>query len=151
MEASASRGQGSAAPKIIGLSAAVAAFAVTLAIVMTPSSETTPQQAAVTPETSKCYVVQRKLLVASTAENGGTVRFRSGTWVSPPMVLSTQPQPIVFPLPRPQDQPVVEHITIEGNATGMILTSDVTEFRRVYDAVMGAMPLQVNWMPIKTC
>ncbi len=150
MQTSASRGQ-SAAPKLVGIGAALAAFAIALAVMISPSSETTPQQTASSAASKNCYVVQRKLLVASTVESGGTIRFRSGNWVSPPMVLTTQPQPIVFPLPRPQTEPVKELITIEGNATGLVLTSDVTEFRTVYDSILGSSPLQLNWMPIKTC
>ena len=66
-------------------------------------------------------------------------------------VLSAQRQAVVFPLLRPQDAPATEVITIEGNATDVVLTSPVTAFRRVFDNVTGVVAFQANWMPIKSC
>jgi hypothetical protein len=74
-----------------------------------------------------------------------------GSYLSPPITLSTQPQNVVFPLDRSQVSPAVEVITIEGNATDVVLTSPVTSWRRVFNSVSGVSAFEASWMPLKGC
>jgi hypothetical protein len=137
------------APLIAGLSGALVASAVTLVILMNnPSPVAVSDQAATTPAT-QCQMVPRKLLV-STTTGSGTVRLRAGSYLSPPIVVSTRPQAVVFPLPRPETTPVEEVISIEGNANDVVITSNVTDLRRVFD-VTGVVAFNLTWKPMKTC
>ena len=68
-------------------------------------------------------MIQRKLYVSS-ATGSGTVRLREGNYVSQPIVLSAQRQPVVFPQLRPDEIPVQDVITIEGNSDGVMISSD---------------------------
>ena len=99
--------------------------------------------------TTQCQMVPRKLLV-STKTGSGTVRLRAGNYLSPPITLSTQPQAVVFPLPRPETTPVEEVISIEGNANDVVITSDLNPLPRVFD-VVGVSAFHVTWKPMKTC
>jgi len=135
-------------PIIVGIGAAVIASAVTLAVLMSnsPTVSTTEQAASAT---KQCTLIQRRLVVA-TEHGGGTIRFRASGWLSPPFTLTTQPQVIVFPLPRPDTTPVSEEILIEGNATDVVITSEVTDLRKVFD-VTGTYNYPVTWAPRKSC
>jgi hypothetical protein len=135
-------------PVVAGLGAALVASAVTLVIMMSsPSPVAVPAQVATA--STQCQMVPRKLLV-STTTGSGTVRLRAGSYLSPPIALSTRPQAVVFPLPRPETTPVEEVISIEGNANDVVITSEVTDLRRVFD-VVGAAAFNVTWKPMKTC
>jgi hypothetical protein len=90
-------------------------------------------------------------MLVSTTSSGGTVRLREGNYLSPPIKLSAQPQAVVFPLPRPETIPVEEVITIEGNASDVVITSDVTTLRRVFNNVIGVTAFNVSWKPMKNC
>ena len=140
---------GKAPVKLIGAAAALAAFAVTFGLMMSNPSPSTQQ--AVTTETAakECSLLPRRFFIVG--DTGGTVRFRSGTYLSPPYSLTATPQTVVFPLPRPTDTPVVDNIVIEGNASALVLTSDRPEFRLVFDKVTGAAPFTANWAPLKSC
>jgi hypothetical protein len=118
-------------PVIAGIGAALVATAIAVTMLMSaPSPVAVQDQAAST----QCQIVPRKLLVSTTI-GSGTVRLRAGSYLSPPIKLSAQPQAVVFPLPRPEVNPVEEVISIEGNANDVVITSDVTNLRRVFDAV----------------
>jgi hypothetical protein len=136
-------------PVIAGVGAAVIAVAITV-VVMTSGSrpQTASQQAASTPK--ECQLIQRRLLV-STENGNGTVRFRASGWESPPFKITKEPQVIVFPLPRSDSMPAPEDITIEGNATNIVLTSEITEYRQVFDRVDGSLTFHVAWKPMKGC
>ena len=135
-------------PVIAGLGAALVASLVTAVIVTSrPSPVAVSDQAATA--TTQCQMAPRKLLV-STTTGSGTVRLRAGSYLSPPITLSTRPQAVVFPLPRPEITPVEEVISIEGNANDVVITSEVTDLRRVFD-VVGASAFNVTWKPMKTC
>jgi hypothetical protein len=153
MYQTASQGQAQQPPKrsalVAGLGAAFVASGISFAIMMNSASPVAAPATAAT-ASSQCQMVQRQFLVSTTA-GSGTVRLREGSYLSPPITLSARPQPVVFPLLRPQDAPVTEVITIEGNATDVVLTSPVTAFRRVFDNVTGVSAFQANWMPMKTC
>ena len=94
-------------------------------------------------------LMQRRLLVA-TEHGGGTIRFRASGWLSPPFALSAQPQVVIIPLPRPGDAPVSEQISVEGNATNVVITSEVTDLHQVFD-VPGVYTYTVTWAPRKSC
>jgi hypothetical protein len=88
--------------------------------------------------------------LVATEHGGGTVRFRASGWLSPPFTLSAQPQVVIFPLPRPGDAPVSEQISVEGNATNVVITSEVTDLHQVFD-VSGIYAYTVTWAPRKSC
>jgi hypothetical protein len=150
MQETASQGQtrGKRSPVVVGIGAAVVAATVTLVVMMSnsPQVSTTDQSASVS---KQCTLMQRRLLVV-TETGGGTVRFRASGWLSPPFTLTTQPQVIVFPLPRPGDAPVSEQISVEGNATNVVITSEVTDLHQVFD-VPGVYTYTVTWAPRKSC
>jgi hypothetical protein len=133
-------------PLVAGLGAAAVACAVTAVIMMSNSPVATPDQAATSAD--QCQI-QRKLLVSSTT-GSGTVRLREGNYLSPPIKLSAEAKAVVFPLPRPETTPVEEVITIEGNANDVVITSDLTALRKVFN-VVGASAFNVTWKPMKGC
>ncbi len=152
MQEGASQGrsqqQGKRSPVVLGIGAAVVASAVTLVIMMSnPSPVATPDQAVSSAKV--CQLMQRRLLV-STTQGSGTVRFRASGWLSPPFTLTTQPQVVIFPLPRPDTTPMEEVISVEGNATDVVITSEVTDLHKVFD-VAGAYTYTLTWAPRKSC
>jgi hypothetical protein len=152
MQEGASQGrsqqQGKRSPVVLAIGAAVVASAVTLVIMMSnPSPVATPEQAV--SSTKLCQLMQRRLLV-STTQGSGTVRFRASGWLSPPFTLTTQPQVVIFPLPRPDTTPLEEVISVEGNATDVVITSEVTDLHKVFD-VVGTYTYTLTWAPRKTC
>jgi hypothetical protein len=153
MQETASQGQAlqkpSRSPVIAGVGAALVACAITVVIMMNSSPAPVAVQDQAANSTTECRMMPRKLLV-STTKGSGTVRLREGSYLSPPIKLSTQPQPVVFPLLRPETTPVEEVIAIEGNANDVVITSDVTALRSVYD-VAGVLAFNVTWKPMKTC
>jgi hypothetical protein len=135
-------------PVVAGLGAAFVASAVSLGVAMSsPSPVAVPDQAVAT--TKQCQF-PRQLLV-STDTGGGTVRFREGSYLSPPITLSTRPQTVIFPIPRPETTPVEEVITIEGNATNVVTASPITHARTMYPQVTGVLAITARWIPFKTC
>jgi hypothetical protein len=135
-------------PLVAGIGAALVASTLTLVLMLSsPEPVAAPDQAATS--TAQCQMVPRKLLV-STTSGSGTVRLRAGSYLSPPMVLSTQPQTVVFPLPRPPVTGVEEVIAIEGYANDVVISSDLTKFRKVFD-VVGTSAFNITWSPMKTC
>ena len=146
--ASQRQSQGKPSPVVVGIGAAAIAAMVTLVLMLNNSPEvSTPDQAASV--SKQCTLMQRRLLVA-TEHGGGTVRFRASGWLSPPFALSAQPQVVIFPLPRPGDAPVSEQISVEGNATNVVITSEVTDLHQVFD-VPGLYAYTVTWAPRKSC
>jgi hypothetical protein len=152
----ASQGQTQSKPQrkssalVAGLGAAFVASAICFTLLMSGGSPTpvaTPDQAANTPS---CKVVLREIIV-STTSGSGTVRLREGSYLSPPITLSAKPQSVVFPLARPETAGPEEVITVEGNATDVVLTSPVTTWRKVFDQVTGAAAFSTRWLPMKTC
>jgi hypothetical protein len=131
---------------VAGLGAALVASALTLAIM--PGRPASAVSAAAT--TNQCQSLPRSMLVM-TNTGGGTVRFREGGYLSPPIVLTTQPQTVVFPLPRPQTTAVDEIITIEGDATDLIIASPVTNARTTYPQLTGTFSIKKNWVPLTSC
>jgi hypothetical protein len=148
MREGTSQGQRKISPVVAGLGAAFVGVGVTLAVIMSsPSPVAVSDQAA--SSSKECQMIQRKLLVSSTT--GGTVRLREGSYLSPPIVLTDKAQGVVFPLPRPETTPLQEVIAIEGNANGVVITSEVSEYRQVFPTVTGVLAFSVIWKPMKGC
>ena len=143
------QGQVKRSPAIVGIGAAFVASAVTF-VVMTnnvPSSLASTDQAI--SATKQCHMMPRRILV-STTHGGGTVRFRASGYLSPPFRLTTEPQVVQFPLPRPDTTPVSEPISVEGDARDVVITSEVTDLHQAFD-VMGSYTYTVIWKPMKSC
>jgi len=134
---------------VAGLGAAFIASAISLTMMMSGTSPIA-ETAQAAPAAPKCQVVYRQFLVSTTA-GSGTVQLREGSYLSPPITLSAQPQAVTFPLARPYTAPATEVITIEGNAVDVVLTSPVSTYRRVFERVNGVSAFEANWMPMKTC
>jgi hypothetical protein len=134
-------------PVVAGLGAAIIAVGITLA--MSVNNTTTASQELASAAPKACQQMARKLLV-STTTGSGTVRLREGSYLSPPIKLSAMPQSVVFPLPRPDAIPVEEVLTIEGNANDVVITSEITNLRRVFD-VQGVTAFNITWKPMKGC
>jgi hypothetical protein len=149
----ASQGQVEQARKrsgiVAGIGAAVVASAITAVVMMSGHSPVAVSDQAAT-GTTQCRMLPREILIATNA-GSGTVRLREGSYLSPPITLSARPQSVIFPLPRPETTPVEEVITIEGNATDVVITSPVTPLRRVFESVTGVLAFNVAWKPMKTC
>jgi hypothetical protein len=135
-------------PVVAGLGAAIIAVGMTVAMTMN-STTTSASQELASAAPKVCQQMARKLLV-STTTGSGTVRLREGSYLSPPIKLSAVPQSVVFPLPRPDSVPVEEVLTIEGNASDVVITSEVTNLRRVFD-VQGVSAFNITWKPVKGC
>jgi len=133
---------------VVGLGAAFMASIVTCTVMMSnPSPAAMPAQAS---NTGQCQVLPRTMLV-STSNGSGVVRFREGNYLSPPITLTSKPQEVTFPLPRPEFGSIDEMITIEGNATDLVIASPLTQEARNYPMVIGAMTLKKNWVAATTC
>jgi hypothetical protein len=143
------QGRRKLSPAVAGIGAAVIAAPITVSLMTSsPTPQTTSQQTA--PTSKECQLVQRRLLV-STESGGGTVRFRASGWASPPFTITKEPQVIVFPLPRSDTALAPEDITIEGSASNIVLTSEITEYRQVLNRVDGSFTFHVDWKPVKGC
>jgi hypothetical protein len=140
------QGQRKLSPVVAGVGAAVIAACVTLVVMMSNTTTTTTDQVA---SAKQCPAIQRRLLV-STTHGSGTIRFRASGWLSAPFTLTTQPQVVIFPLLRSETTPVAEAIMVEGDATDVVITSEVTDLHKVFD-VKGTYPYPVTWAPKKGC
>jgi hypothetical protein len=141
------QGRRKRSPLIWGLGAAVIASAITIAVIQ--SQNTAPASSRAASTNKQCHLVPRRLQV-STEHGGGTVRFRASGYLSPPFSLTNKPQVVEFPLPRPDTTPVTEAVTVEGNATDVVLTSEATDLHSVFD-VSGVHNLNLTWRPLKGC
>ncbi len=144
------QGQSRRPALIAGLGAALVASALTIALITSsPAPVAAPDQAAATATTAQCQMIPRKLLV-STETGGGTIRLRAGSYLSPPISLGRTPQEVVFPAARPTAGFVEEVIAVEGNASNLVITSSLTNFRQVLD-VAGVAAFNLRWMAMKNC
>jgi hypothetical protein len=146
---SQAQGRRKLSPIVAGAGAAMIAVAVTVVVMMShpPTVATTTEQVAT--NVQQCPAMQRRLLV-STTHSGGTIQFRAGGYLSPPFTLTDHPQVVAFPLPRPETVPLQEIISIEGNATDVVITSELTDLHKVFD-MLGTYPYAVTWAPRKGC
>jgi hypothetical protein len=142
------QGRGKLSPIVAGAGAAMIAVVVTVVAMMShPATVATTEQVATNAQ--QCPAMQRRLLV-STTHGGGTIQFRAGGYLSPTFTLTDHPQVVAFPLPRPETTPLQEIISIEGNATDVVITSELTDLHKVFD-VLGTYPYAVTWAPRKGC
>ena len=136
---------------VAGVGAAIVATAVTFA--MLSSSGSAP--VATTPTTEapakECRNVPPLMLYVATTNGGGTVRFREGSYLSPPITLSTEPQPVIFPRARSQTTTIEELVTIEGQATNLVTMSPLSGARHEYPVINGSLALTATWLPFKGC
>jgi hypothetical protein len=144
-----SQGQGKRSPLIYGIGAALIASAVTVIAIQSQRTSTAPTTDQVTSVRKQCGLVPRRILV-STEHGGGTVQFRASGYLSPPFTLTNKPQVVQFPLPRPESEPVTEQVTVEGNASNVVLTSEATDLHSAFD-VSGAYNLNLTWRPLRGC
>ena len=151
---SQSRGQVQSSGKrpavVAGLGAALVAVVITVVLSMSGgSSPVATSDGASATQANQCSLIQRKLYVSTTA-GSGTVRLRDGNYVSPPITLGAQRQAVVFPQPRPGENPLDDVITIEGNSSDVVITSDFNPNPRVFN-VTGLTAFAVTWKPMKGC
>jgi hypothetical protein len=142
------QGQRKLSPIVAGIGAAVIAAAVTVVVMMSGPTTVSTSDQSVT-NVKQCALIQRRLLV-STDHGSGTVRFRASGWLSPPFTVTKEPQVIVFPLPRPDTTPITEIISVEGNASDVVVTSEVTNLHLEFD-LSGAHDFSLTWAPKKSC
>jgi hypothetical protein len=134
---------------VAGLGAAFVASAVTLA--MLPSTSPPTATAATEQPTKACKSAPPLMVNVFTENGGGTVRFREGNWLSPPIALTKEPQQLVFPRARSQTEEIKEVMTIEGQATDMIIVYPLTQVRDEYPTVNGAVSFTWTWLPYNSC
>jgi hypothetical protein len=133
-----------------GLGAAVIASMMTVAMLAGhAASPAAPAQAASVPK-NECTSLPLVLMV-STETGGGTIRFREGDYLSPPITLSRTPQNVYFPRPRPEAGQMKETIVIEGDATNIVMVSPVTHARNVVAKVSGSFSYLGTWFAFKVC
>jgi hypothetical protein len=136
---------------VMGLGAACVAAVMTVAMMGGNSSSpaAAPTQAQ-TANPAQCQNLSRALLV-STTNGSGTVRFRASGYVSPTFTITTEPQLVTFPLMRPTGGPVDEVMTMEGNATDLVISSPLVSARNVYPVLNGSITVTRHWAPATTC
>ena len=134
---------------VAGLGAALVGCALMMAtLTSNPSPAAMPLQPA--QPVNQCENLPLMILV-STDTGSGTIRFREGDYLSPPIKLSTVPQTVVFPRPRSTVAEIQEVITIEGNATDVVTTSPVSGYRKVYPQISGLLAINARWRALKPC
>jgi len=134
---------------IAGLGAAVIASVMTIAMWAGHATPDPAPQAAAAPK-NECMSLPLMVMV-STETGGGTVRFREGDYVSPPITLNRTPQNVYFPRQRPEVGQLQETITIEGEATNLVMVSPVTHARHVYPKISGSLSFIGTWYAFKVC
>jgi hypothetical protein len=97
-----------------------------------------------------CQKVPLVWLVSSTAPGGGTVRLREGSYVSPPVKLTTRPQAVIFPGMR-GDVAFEEPIVVQGDAQSIVMENLTHNFRRLYQLNNGTVTITTTWVPLTTC
>jgi hypothetical protein len=97
---------------------------------------------------NQCFVLQRKFYFVGR----GVIRVRAGGFVSAPVSLDANPQEVVLPLLRPVAGPgVTETIFIDGNAGLVVMTSDLPNFRQVWNNLHGSATFYATWKPMRKC
>jgi hypothetical protein len=149
MRRTASQARTKCSVAVAGLGAALVACAVTVAL-----SSASPSPAATgIPSAQPTNLCQSSALMiqASTNTGGGTIRFREGSYLSPPITLTNIPQTVVFPRARSTTERIDEVITIEGNATDVVTTFPMGNFQTVYPIVSGVLAFSAHWQPMRSC
>ncbi len=100
------------------------------------------------PPQRECRLAQRKFYVAG----NGTIRIYAGDYASRPVTLGPYPQEVALPAPRPGPGEVaVDRVYVEGQASAVVMTTDVPEFRQVYKNLRGSSYFDVKWLPLRNC
>lgn len=99
------------------------------------------------PPPKQCDQPQRKFYVSG----NGTIRIHDGADVSAPVVLDVYPQEVIFPLARPAAGASEETITVEGNASAVVMTSDLPSFRQTFYRLRGATSFIAHWVSLRNC
>jgi hypothetical protein len=133
---------------VAGLGGAFVAAGITAAMLASnPSPPATPVQTA-EPTANTCQQREPRMQLVSTGNGGGgTVRFRAGDYLSPPITLGSSPQPVVFPKLRPEKGLVNETIIVEGDATNLLLGPVGSQV--VIPRVQGTYSYLMTWAPKK--
>ncbi|HJZ20080.1 MAG TPA: hypothetical protein VJ226_03935, partial [Bradyrhizobium sp.] len=97
------------------------------------------------PPPKQCDQPQRKFYVSG----NGTIRIHDGTDVSAPVVLDVYPREVIFPLARPAAGASEETITVEGNASAVVMTTDLPSFRRTFYHLKGATSFIAHWVSLR--
>jgi hypothetical protein len=134
-----------------GLGAAVVASIMTVAMLSGHAAAPVPAPAQAAPAPKNQCPSLPLMIMVSTEIGGGTVRFREGDYVSPSITLSRTPQNVYFPRPRPEVGQMREPITIEGDATNLVMVSPVTHARHVYPKISGSLTYTATWFAFKVC
>jgi hypothetical protein len=129
---------------IVGLGAAAVASVVTVVMLSSTPSPTTTATADQPAKACKSVPI---MLTVFTEKGGGTVRFREGDWLSPPITLTNEPQPVVFPRARSQTEAITEVISLEGQATDLIVVWPLSQ-RRESLTLNGVVSYSQTWSPM---
>lgn len=89
-------------------------------------------------------------LLLSTPGNpaGGTVRVRTSKYQSPSFQITDQPQRIAIPIPVPPETGGLDVMTVEGNATGLVVSLYPPAEMNLTG---GPQTINVWWTPRKAC
>ena len=79
--------------------------------------------------------------------DGGTIRIRSGSYVSPAFLLSDAPQRIAIPFPGPYPSGQGQ-ISVEGDAKGVVISLFPAW---QIDSLAGSAVRNVVWKPVRPC
>ncbi len=94
-----------------------------------------------------CTVPMANLIIYNEAGSGGTIRIRSGGYLSPEFQLTNTPQRVAVPFPTPYETGAGV-LNVEGNSNGaVVLLSPGWHANNVN----GATAINVIWTPKKPC
>jgi len=104
--------------------------------------------AQITAQAKNCSVPMAFVTIGrQTGSQGGTIRLKSGAYVSPPFQVTDAPQRVAIPFPAPY--PAGKGLlVVEGEAGGIIISVD-PDWR--IEALHGLLTLDVWWEPRKPC
>jgi hypothetical protein len=137
---------------------AVPAPAIQTAVATIPSSTMAPGSATAPARTDRCELPSLALLLQGT----GIVHIHSGSYVSPPIQLTSERQRVTFPPPGPS-QAGEGSITVEGvsrvfgfgriddDPAGTVLLGKKGEPARSYSLGNGSYLISVGWTPRNPC
>jgi hypothetical protein len=99
-------------------------------------------------EAKKCSVPLAQVAIwKRPGASGGTIKIRSGNYISPPFTLTDAPQRVAipFPAPYPTGQGV---ISVEGTADGAVISISPAWH---INSLPGSASLDVVWIPKDPC
>jgi len=107
-----------------------------------------PWSAQITAQAKNCSVPMAFVTIGrQTGSQGGTIRIKSGAYVSPPFQVTDAPQRVAIPFPAPY--PAGKGLlVVEGEASGIII-SLYPDWR--IEALHGLLTYNVWWKPRNPC